>query len=197
MDASPLDAGQPGINQIQIGLWRRPERSPGLKYPMRGSFGFHKAAICGNWLLMRFGLRHPKESSTPNTVNQENRRTMISYVTVGTNDYQRAAEFYDAVLDIFGISRLFETDTFCAWGSKSGGAKFCLTKPHDGNTATIGNGMMVALTARSTEAVDAVHKKAIELGAKDEGAPGPRGSKYYIGYFRDLDGNKLCAFHSE
>jgi len=127
---------------------------------------------------------------------------MISYVTIGTNDHQRASEFYDAVLGILGASRAFETETFIAWASKSGGPKggpmFCLTKPYDGNMATVGNGMMVALTAQSAETVDAVHKKALALGAKDEGAPGPRSDdRYYIGYFRDLDGNKLCAFYAK
>ena len=28
----------------------------------------------------------------------------------------------------------------------------------------------------------------------DEGAPGVRGGGFYVGYFRDLDGNKLNAF---
>lgn len=53
---------------------------------------------------------------------------------------------------------------------------------------------MVALLASSKAQVDAVHKKALELGAKDEGAPGPRGAGFYAGYFRDLDGNKLNCF---
>jgi predicted lactoylglutathione lyase len=69
-----------------------------------------------------------------------------------------------------------------------------VTKPFDGNAATVGNGVMVALRMDSNEKVDALHSKAIELGAKDEGAPGPRGGGFYAGYFRDPDGNKLNAF---
>jgi predicted lactoylglutathione lyase len=53
---------------------------------------------------------------------------------------------------------------------------------------------MVALAASSKAQVDALHRKAIELGAKDEGAAGPRGDHYYAGYFRDLDGNKVALF---
>lgn len=37
----------------------------------------------------------------------------------------------------------------------------------------------------------------MELGAKDEGAPGergPAGSGFYGAYFRDPDGNKFCAY---
>jgi predicted lactoylglutathione lyase len=67
-------------------------------------------------------------------------------------------------------------------------------KPYDGKPATVGNGVMIALQASSKEQVDAVYKKAIELGGKDEGPPGPRGPSFYAGYFRDLDGNKLNAF---
>ncbi len=117
---------------------------------------------------------------------------MISYVTIGTNDLQGNAKFYDAVLGVLGASRTFETKTFIAWGVGSGGPMVSLNKPYDGNSATVGNGMMVSLTAASPGIVDAVHKKALELGAQDEGAPGPRRSGYF-GYFRDPDGNKLCA----
>ena len=46
----------------------------------------------------------------------------------------------------------------------------------------------------TTDKVDAVHAKALELGGTDEGAPGPRGEQIYAGYFRDLDGNKFNAF---
>ncbi|MCZ6603760.1 MAG: VOC family protein [Alphaproteobacteria bacterium] len=119
---------------------------------------------------------------------------MISYVTIGTNDFEGATKFYDAVLGVLGASRAIETETFIAWGVKSGGPMVSLNKPHDGKPATVGNGMMVGLSAQSPEMVDAVHKKALELGATDEGAPGPRGDgKNYYGYFRDPDGNKLCA----
>jgi predicted lactoylglutathione lyase len=35
----------------------------------------------------------------------------------------------------------------------------------------------------------------MQNGAKDEGAPGPRGGGgFYAAYFRDPDGNKLNAF---
>lgn len=121
---------------------------------------------------------------------------MIGYVTIGTNDFEGSAKFYDAVLGVLGASRAMETETFIAWASKPGEPMISLLKPHDGNAATVGNGMMVALAAESPAIVDAVHKKALELGAKDEGAPGPRGEgKNYHCYFRDPDGNKLSAVH--
>jgi hypothetical protein len=67
-------------------------------------------------------------------------------------------------------------------------------KPFDGKAATVGNGMMVAIMCDSHEKVKAIYDKAIKLGAKDEGPPGTRWGNFYVGYFRDLDGNKLNAF---
>ena len=69
-----------------------------------------------------------------------------------------------------------------------------IAKPFDGNAATVGNGVMVAIAVDTPDKVDALHARALELGGSDEGAPGPRGEQFYAGYFRDLDGNKLNAF---
>lgn len=119
---------------------------------------------------------------------------MIGYVTLGTNDIQRASGFYDALLSDMGAKRMMESDTFIAWFIKPGSPGISVIKPYDGKAATVGNGNMVALVVDSPEKVNALHKKALSLGAKDEGAPGPRGEGFYAGYFRDLDGNKLNFF---
>ncbi|MCK5379253.1 MAG: VOC family protein [Acidobacteria bacterium] len=120
---------------------------------------------------------------------------MIGYVTLGTNDIEKAAGFYDQLLGVIGAGRFMETETFIAWAVAPGKPAVSVTKPFDGNAATVGNGMMVALAVDSQAKVDALHAKALELGGADEGAPGPRGDGgFYAGYFRDLDGNKLNAF---
>ncbi len=120
---------------------------------------------------------------------------MIGYVTLGTNDVQGAGKFYDALLAELGATRMMETDTFIAWSAKPGGPALSVTEPADGNPCSVGNGVMVAIAMDAAEKVDAFHKKALELGGTDEGAPGPRGDGgFYAGYFRDLDGNKLNAF---
>ena len=120
---------------------------------------------------------------------------MIGYVTLGTNDIQRAARFYDALLAEIGASRFMEFDTFIAWTVAPDRPGLALTRPFDGTPATVGNGVMVALAVDSREKVDALHAKALALGGSDEGAPGPRGdSGFYAGYFRDPDGNKLNFF---
>jgi predicted lactoylglutathione lyase len=119
---------------------------------------------------------------------------MIGYVTLGTNDLARAAKFYDALGAELGVGRFMEMDNFIAWGVPGGGAGVGLTKPFDGNAATVGNGVMVALEAKDKAQVDRVHALALSMGAKDEGPAGPRGDSFYAGYFRDPDGNKLNVF---
>ena len=120
---------------------------------------------------------------------------MIGYVTLGTNDLERAAGFYDALLAEIGAGRFMENETFVAWAVSPGAPGLSVTRPFDGNAATVGNGVMVALAVDSTEKVDRLHARALELGGSDEGAPGPRGEDgFYAAYFRDLDGNKLNAF---
>jgi catechol 2,3-dioxygenase-like lactoylglutathione lyase family enzyme len=119
---------------------------------------------------------------------------MIGYVTLGTNDIQRAAGFYDALLGELGAKRLWDTERFILWSVRPDLPGVSVIKPYDGQPATQGNGTMVALTTNSTAKVDAIYKKAMELGAKDEGPAGMRSNNFYAGYFRDLDGNKLCVF---
>jgi predicted lactoylglutathione lyase len=119
---------------------------------------------------------------------------MIGYVTLGTNDMARAGRFYDDLLSVVGAKRTMESDRYIAWGNDPSAPMLFVIKPADGNQATIGNGVMVALAAKSQEEVDKVYKKAISLGAKCEGPAGARGEGFYAGYFRDADGNKLCSF---
>ena len=121
---------------------------------------------------------------------------MIGYVTLGTNDLARAARFYDAIAAEMGVGRMMEFDTFIAWGEQGGGAGIGLTMPFDGNPASVGNGMMVALEAQDRDQVHRLYDIALANGGTDEGPPGPRGDDggFYAGYFRDPDGNKLAAF---
>ena len=119
---------------------------------------------------------------------------MIGYVTLGTNDLPRAAAFYDALLGEIGGTRMMDTERFVAWVVDPKQPGLCIAKPFDGNPASVGNGTMIALAMKSTDLVDTMHAAAIALGATDEGKPGPRGSGFYAGYFRDLDGNKLNFF---
>lgn len=122
---------------------------------------------------------------------------MIGYITVGTNDIEKASAFYDALLGEIGAKRTMDYDAFKVW-SNGDGAAFSISLPFDQQAATVGNGVMVAFAMPDREMVDKMYAKAIELGASDEGKPGPRGgnnSAFYAAYFRDTDGNKLNVFH--
>lgn len=120
---------------------------------------------------------------------------MIGYITIGTNEFERAILFYDELLATIGITRLWRHESTAAWGASRQQAALCVTTPFDGKAATVGNGAMIALKVANRKQVKLPHAKAIELGAENEGEPGPRGDHgFYGGYFRDLDGNKLNAY---
>ena len=119
---------------------------------------------------------------------------MIGYVTLGTSDLARAAVFYDAIAAELDTPRMMEFDGFIAWGKPGGAAGIGLTRPFDGNPASVGNGVMVALEANDKDQVHRLYDIALANGGTCEGPPGPRGDTFYAGYFRDPDGNKLNAF---
>ena len=117
---------------------------------------------------------------------------MIGYVTLGTSDLERAARFYDALLAEIGAKRMMQTERFVMWAVAADKPALGVFTPYDGKPATGGNGTMVALAVDSPAKVEALHRKALELGATDEGAAGPRTLPgFNAGYFRDPDGNKL------
>jgi catechol 2,3-dioxygenase-like lactoylglutathione lyase family enzyme len=119
---------------------------------------------------------------------------VIGYVTLGTNDLPRALKFYEELLSLLNAKVMYESDRSKAWSTGPGQGGLSICKPFDGKPATAGNGTMIALAVDSPANVDAIYKKAMELGGTDEGAPGERMPGYYGAYFRDLDGNKLNAF---
>ncbi len=126
---------------------------------------------------------------------------MIGYVTLGIKDVAKAQSFYDALMGEIGAKRIMEFPEhggFTMYGTGFGKPGIVITQPYDGGPASVGNGTMVAIPFDDRAKIDAFHAKAIELGAADEGAPGLRTDEgpraFYGAYFRDPDGNKLCAF---
>ena len=119
---------------------------------------------------------------------------MLGYITLGTNDLPSATAFYDASLAEIHAQR--------AWASAEGvcrstrrGAALAVMKPFNAQPATPGNGDMASISVKSNEEADRVYSKSIVLGCTDQGPAGARSDSFYAGYFRDLDGNKLCVFH--
>ena len=120
---------------------------------------------------------------------------MLGYVTIGTNNISKARAFYGALLSELGMSELFENERLYFYGSAPQGPYVVVGGPYDEQAATVGNGMMVALNCHDNDKIDAMHAKALELGATDDGAPGERvPGMFYGAYVRDLDGNKLCFY---
>jgi catechol 2,3-dioxygenase-like lactoylglutathione lyase family enzyme len=121
---------------------------------------------------------------------------LIGYTTIGTNALDRAKGFYDVVLKPLGGRRTLTYERSQYYGSPERGAMLGVVLPFDGEAATGGNGAMVALMAGSAAVVDQVHAAALAAGGTCEGPPGQRMDGFYGAYFRDLDGNKLCAFYT-
>jgi catechol 2,3-dioxygenase-like lactoylglutathione lyase family enzyme len=125
---------------------------------------------------------------------------MIGYVTLGTNDLEKARAYYDDLLGTLGAKRLMEMDEngFTLYGVDMTQPSIAITKPDNQKEAFAGNGNMIALQMQERAEVDAFYNKGIELGGSDEGGPGVRGDEgdmaFYAAYFRDPEGNKLCAF---
>lgn len=121
---------------------------------------------------------------------------MIGYITLGTNDLNRAGKFYDELLAEVGAKRAMTDVRMLGWSDQSGNTMFSIISPFDEEQATVGNGVMIAFDVKTPDAVERVYNKALALGATDEGDPHDRGSDmgFYGGYFRDLDGNKLVAY---
>ncbi len=122
---------------------------------------------------------------------------MIGYVTIGTNDAARANKFYTELFGEVGGTIMFADDKYTFYGTGWDAPMVAVCAPYDGAAAAPGNGAMVALQMPDRATVERVHAKALALGASDEGAPGlrePPEMHFYGAYFRDLDGNKFCAF---
>ena len=119
---------------------------------------------------------------------------IAKYVTIGTNDLAKEKIFYDALFEGLGASSFPPNDRSFFWRIKGDDTIFAVFLPYDGELATAGNGNMTGISFETTEEVDAMYAKAMELGAADEGEPGQRVPTFYGAYVRDLDGNKLTFY---
>jgi catechol 2,3-dioxygenase-like lactoylglutathione lyase family enzyme len=127
---------------------------------------------------------------------------MISYATVGCSDFAKSKQFYDAVLGAFGY-RVVHDYSEGGWLGYCDPARaedptaqtlwLCKT-PFNGAPASVGNGCMIGLGAKTRAQVDAAHAAALANGGTSEGDPGVReayGPDFYVAYARDPMGNKM------
>ena len=121
---------------------------------------------------------------------------MFAFIKLGTNNLKKSSNFYDEILKILDIIRVDQDEKYVGYAKEKTNnlADFYIMKPFDDNIATIGNGTMISFYVKSKKKVNEFHKKALLLGATNEGNPGPRHGENYYAYLRDLDGNKICAY---
>lgn len=122
----------------------------------------------------------------------------LNYVTLGSNNVEKARGFFDAVLPSIGGNLTAEYMPYAFCYELRGGGRIWVVAPFNRESATPGNGTMVGLSCETKEEVDVAHRIAVSKGAQNEGDPGPRplyGPDFYGAYVRDLDGNKLSFVH--
>jgi catechol 2,3-dioxygenase-like lactoylglutathione lyase family enzyme len=120
--------------------------------------------------------------------------SILSHVSIGTNDFARAVAFYDRVLPTLGCKRIMEHPGAAAWGKVY--PEFWVQTPIDGRPASVGNGTHFGFVASDKATVHAFYEAALAAGARGEGEPGPRpdyGEPYYGCFVRDPDGHKIEA----
>jgi len=118
---------------------------------------------------------------------------MLAYTVIGSNNKAQALEFYDALVAELGGERAFANERLQFY-TNGQGAMLGVGTPSNEEQATFGNGTMPAFGCADKATVDRVYQKALALGATCEGEPGERiPDVFYGAYFRDADGNKLCA----
>lgn len=118
--------------------------------------------------------------------------SILSHVSIGTNNFQRAVAFYDRVLSILGCKRIMEHPGAVAYGKHY--PEFWVQTPIDGQPASVGNGTHVSFLAPNQQVVHTFYEAALAAGASNDGPPGPRphyGDPYYGCFIRDLDGHKI------
>jgi predicted lactoylglutathione lyase len=120
---------------------------------------------------------------------------MIGFVMVGTNNLDKAINFYDKLLNTINLQRVVTNEKYAGYSlkDKPDDVEFYVTNPVNKEKATFGNGTQISFLVNSKDLVNKFYNTGIKLGGADEGAPGIRSGDYYC-YLRDLDKNKICAF---
>src|SRR5262245_59842719 len=114
---------------------------------------------------------------------------MFDHIGLRVKDLDRASKLYKAMLAPLGHVPGSKGEGYAGFGPKDKPALWL-------HANSKGGGSHVALRAPDRAAVDAFHKKGLEAGAKDNGAPGVRedySPKYYAAFLIDLDGNNVEA----
>ena len=127
---------------------------------------------------------------------------MLHHLSLGAVDIERAAHFYDAVLEPLGCGRVWsdlrpgEQDQAVGYGPPGSGDKLAIKQVSRAIPPI--PGFHVALSAPSRAAVAAFHAAALAAGGTDNGAPGLRpdyGPHYFAAFVVDPEGHRLEAVY--
>jgi catechol 2,3-dioxygenase-like lactoylglutathione lyase family enzyme len=125
---------------------------------------------------------------------------MIDHLSSYATDYDATIAFYDAVFEPLGYNRCVNMTSH--WDTEWPERRICAYGPGQRPIFWISevkeakSPRHVAFEAKDNAAVDAFHAAGLAIGAKDNGAPGPR-PQYHPGYYGafllDPDGNNVEA----
>ena len=117
---------------------------------------------------------------------------MIDHASIGVRDLAAAVAFYEPLLATIGMTTLVVRAATVGFG-KSYPELWLNARPALAPPGA-DDGSHLCLRARTPDRVEAFHRTALALGAKDDGAPGPRpeySATYYAAFIRDADGNRI------
>jgi catechol 2,3-dioxygenase-like lactoylglutathione lyase family enzyme len=112
---------------------------------------------------------------------------VFDHVTIRVSDRAVSEALYDSLLG----SKTLDSPHYAQWDD------FSLAQSSAEHPVT--RGLHIGFVAPSRDAVDAFHRRGLEAGAPDDGAPGERDytPDYYGAFLLDPDGNSVEAVHHE
>ncbi len=121
---------------------------------------------------------------------------MLSHLSIGVRDLERAVRFYDAALGALGYARVWSNARGAGYGPRGGNDKLALFVRPD--AAPPAAGFHLAFAAETPAAVHRFYAAALAVGGICDGAPALRphyGVSYYAAFVLDPDGHRLEAVH--
>lgn len=120
---------------------------------------------------------------------------MFDHIGLAVTDVEASVRFYTAVLAPFGWVLCSRDASGAGFGPKDAPALWLYA---NAPKTPPKHGTHVAFRAPDRRTVDRFHAAGVEVGARDNGKPGPRAdysATYYAAFLIDPDGNNVEAVH--